>query len=165
MNLCFHVLQSLISCHRLTADELCEIAEALEIPCCFSTSLWYSFICIEGLALLCAHFCSAGDIYALSIIYDCFQSSITECVNELVLYLDTKWSHLLECDHDHLHPSQLVLYADPIHQCGSPLMSIFGFINCMVDLHPSCSKSCQDRVCHRAHDHDRQLVDAKIMCS
>jgi hypothetical protein len=73
----------------MSADEICEMAEALEIPERFTTTSRYSFTSIEALALLCACFQSAGDLYHLSMIYDRSQSSITECVNELVMYVDT----------------------------------------------------------------------------
>jgi hypothetical protein len=117
----------------MSADEICEMAEALEIPERFITTSRYSFTSIEALALLCARFRSAGDLYHLSMIYDHSQSSITECVNELVMYVDIKWSHLLDCDREHLlHPSQLAYYAAAIRKRGSPLSSIFGFIDCTI---------------------------------
>ena len=109
------------------------MAEALEIPEKFTTTSRHSFTAIESLALLCARFRSPGDLYNLSMIYDRAQSAITECINELVQYVDARWSHLLECDRGHLfHPSQLACYAAAIHQRGAPLSSIFGFIDCTI---------------------------------
>ena len=87
------------------------MAEALKIPEKFTTTSQHSFTAIEGLALLCACFCSPGDLYNLSMIYDRAQSAITECINELVQYVDARWSHLLECDRGHLfHPPQLAAW-------------------------------------------------------
>jgi nuclease HARBI1 len=66
-------------------------------------------------------------------LYDQAQSAISEVVNELVEYLDEQWEHLLGCDSDHLlHPSQLLIYADAIHQQGAPTKSVFGFIDCTI---------------------------------
>ena len=109
------------------------MAVALEIPLIFSTTSQYSFSAVKALALLCACFQSSGDLYQLSMIYNHSQSSITKCINELVLYIDTRWSHLLDCDSEYLlHPLQLKCYASAIYKHGSPLTSIFGFIDCTI---------------------------------
>ncbi|KAJ7134493.1 hypothetical protein C8R44DRAFT_572002, partial [Mycena epipterygia] len=118
---------------RMTADELFELAEALDIPEEFKTSSRHSFSQIEALCLLCARFRSAGEMYTLSMLYDRAQSSISECINELVEYLDERWERLLGCDDEHLlHPQQLGRYAHAIRARGSPLTSIFGFIDCTI---------------------------------
>ena len=55
-------------------------------------------------------------MYSLAMMYDPLQSSISECVNELVEMLDDEWEHLLGCDEEFLlHPSELAHYADAIH--------------------------------------------------
>jgi hypothetical protein len=72
-------------------------------------------------------------MYTLSMLYDRSQSAISECVNELVEYLDERWEHLLGCDEDHLlHPDNLAVYAAAIHNRGAPLASIFAFIDCTI---------------------------------
>jgi nuclease HARBI1 len=54
-------------------------------------------------------------------------------VNELVIFLDEKWEHLLSCNSEHLlHPSNLERYATAIHNKGSPLENVFGFIDCTI---------------------------------
>ena len=72
----------------MTARELIEMAEGLEIPNPFVTTSQYAFTGLEAFCLLCAHFHSAGDVYSLSMLYDCSQLLISECVNKLVKYLD-----------------------------------------------------------------------------
>ncbi|KAJ7347929.1 hypothetical protein DFH08DRAFT_618353, partial [Mycena albidolilacea] len=118
---------------RMTADELIDLAHALRIPDPFVTATRYLFSATEALGLLCARFRSAAEMYALVMLYDCSQSSIWECVNELVEFLDEHWEHLLGCDDQHLlHPDNLKEYADAIHRRGAPLTSIFAFIDCTI---------------------------------
>jgi hypothetical protein len=117
----------------MSADDLFELAEALKIPETFKTMNRYIFSRIEALCLLCAQFRSAGEMYTLSMLYDRSQSSISECINELVEYLDNRWEHLLGCNNDHLlHPDNLKQYAHAICAHGAPISSIFGFIDCTI---------------------------------
>jgi hypothetical protein len=72
-------------------------------------------------------------MYILSMLYDRSQSSISECINELVQFLDDRWEHLLGCDDQHLlHPHEMKKYADAISARGAPISSIFGFIDCTI---------------------------------
>ncbi|KAF7354261.1 DDE Tnp4 domain-containing protein [Mycena venus] len=117
----------------MTAGELSDLAAALKIPDPFRTAYRHSFSAIEALCLLCARFRTAGEMYALAMLYDRAQSAISECVNELVEFLDETWEHLLGCDSEHLlHPSRLKEYAAAIHARGSPLASIIAFIDCTI---------------------------------
>ena len=146
----------------MAAEEICDMAEALEIPAIFSTTSRYSFSAVEALALLCACFRSSGDLYQLSMIYNCSQSSITECINELVSYIDTKWSHLLDCDSEYLlHPSQLNCYASAIRNRGSPLTSIFGFIDCTIQR--ICRPTWWQRQAYNGHKKFHALKFQAIM--
>jgi nuclease HARBI1 len=117
----------------MTASELFELADALQIPEFLSTKGHYRFTGIEALCLLCAHFCLAGNMYSLAMLYDHSQSAISECINELVEFLDEHWEHLLQCDGEHLlHPSQLSYCAEAMHNHGAPLKSVFAFIHCTI---------------------------------
>jgi hypothetical protein len=73
-------------------------------------------------------------MYELAMQYDRAQSSISEVVNELVGFLDDEWSFMLDVDdRNHvLHPAKLAEYAQAIHRAGSPLSTIWGFIDCTV---------------------------------
>ena len=135
-----------LKCHScnmpssMTASEIYKMIEALEIPDVFVTWTHSKFSMVEAFCLLCAQLHSAGDLYALLMLYDWAQSTISEVVNELVEYLDEKWEHLLGCDSDHLlHPSQLLIYANSIHQRGAPTKSVFSFIDCTIQCicHPT----------------------------
>jgi len=117
----------------MTAPEIYDMVEALEIPESFVTSNRYVFTSIEAFCLLCTRFWSAGDMYQLSMQYDRSQSSISECVNKLVEFLDEEWEHLLGRDEGHLlRPFELAQHADAIHHWGAPLKSVAGFINCTI---------------------------------
>jgi hypothetical protein len=118
---------------RVTAMELVEMAEALEMPDTIITKTRYSFDHIEALALTLARLSTPGEQYQLAMMYNRSQSSISEIVNWTVVYVDEQWSHLLDFDHTHLlSPHQLETYAKAIHQAGAPLNSVWGFIDCTI---------------------------------
>ncbi|KAI3998292.1 hypothetical protein K523DRAFT_376698 [Schizophyllum commune Tattone D] len=132
------VIPSKISVHpliysRLNAQELVELREALDIPEEFKTTGRYVFSGLEALCLLLARFRSAGDMYELSMKYARSQASISECINELVIWLDERWEHILYFDYEHLlRPSALAEYAAAIHEKGAPPASVFAFIDCTI---------------------------------
>lgn len=100
--------------------------------------------------MLLARFRSAGDLYELTAKYDRSASAISEGVNELVLYLDDKWSFLLHFDKDGvMSPSRLASYAAAIHAAGAPLKSICGFIDCT--LRHICRPSLWQRIAYTRH--------------
>src|SRR6202042_2783653 len=135
---------------KMTAPEIYDMVEALEIPESFVTSNQYVFTGIEAFCPLCTRFQSAGDMYQLSMQYDCSQTSISECVNELVEFLDEEWEHLLGCDEGHLlRPSELAQYADVIHHRGAPLKSVAGFIDCTI--HRICHPTFWQRQAYNGH--------------
>jgi Trk-type K+ transport system membrane component len=68
----------------MTANELFEMVDALEIPESIITPSGSVFSGIEALCLTCAHFCTAGDLHKLSMKHYHAQSAISEIVNWLV---------------------------------------------------------------------------------
>ncbi|KAI0751704.1 hypothetical protein C8Q80DRAFT_1218365 [Daedaleopsis nitida] len=93
----------------------------------------FCFSRAEALGLTLAWFRSAADEYELSLIYAQSQSAISEIVNWVVAHVDDHWSHLLDFDHSGLlAPHNLKRYADAIHHRGSPLCSLWGFIDCTI---------------------------------
>lgn len=133
-----------------TADELVKMANILEIPDTFITKSRYQFLAVEALALLCARFSSAGDIYDLSVRHDRSQSSISEVINELSIYLDETWKHLLDFDEHHLlSPANLKRYAGAIYKAGAPLQTIWSFIDCT--LRQMCRPSRWQRQAYSGH--------------
>lgn len=108
------------------------MVKGLDIPEIFKTSQGYVFDGIEAFCILCARFGSAGNMYDLTMEYDRSQSSISQCVNKLVEYLDSEWD-LLAYNHTHLlAPSQLLKYADAIRHRGAPTRNVFAFIDCTI---------------------------------
>ncbi|KAJ7302650.1 hypothetical protein DFH08DRAFT_722830 [Mycena albidolilacea] len=114
-------------------EELEDLARCLKIPKIFRTRNRYTFERVEALCLLIAWFQLAGDQCELSMKYNRSQTAISEVVNKLVEFLDDRWAHLLEFDHNGLLMTQrLQLYADAIHMKGSLLRLIWGFIDCTI---------------------------------
>ncbi len=131
-------------------SDIYEMVEGLEIPETFRTSHGYVFTGIEALCILCARFRSAGNMYDLTMQYDRSQSSISQCVNELVELLDEAWEHLLDYDHTHLlAPSKLLEYSDAIKHRGAPTEKVFGFIDCTI--RRICRPSVHQRQAYNGH--------------
>lgn len=134
----------------MSAEEIMELVQALEIPDGLSTSNRYKFTAIEALCLLIARFRFAGDIYELTTRYDRAESAISEIVNDLVIFLDNKWSHLLEFDScGLLSPERLERYADAVYQAGAPIRTIWGFIDCT--LRHICKPGLFQRAAYSGH--------------
>jgi len=109
------------------------MVDALEIPDTIITEHRSVFSGLEALALTCAHFSSAGDLFQLSKEYNRSQGAISEIVNWVSTYIDSTWEHLLDFDHDHLlSPLNLQQYANAIHRAGAPLKGVWGFIDCTI---------------------------------
>ncbi|KAJ8507424.1 hypothetical protein ONZ45_g10210 [Pleurotus djamor] len=119
---------------RFYASELIELSEQLKIPAPFITSSRYRFTPIEALGLLLARFKSPGTIHELTSKYNRSYAAISEVVNELSIRLDDTWAHLFETSPRNplLSPSSLASYATAISLAGSPLSTIWGFIDCTI---------------------------------
>lgn len=135
---------------RFTANELITVAEALEIPEKFVTRSGYAFARVEAFALLCARLRSSADQHILVIQFNRSQAAISSIVNELAMFLDEKWKHLLDFDTSTLlaRPA-LEEYADAVHQFGAPAESVFGFIDCTI--RRICRPKCFQRVAYNGH--------------
>ena len=154
----------------MSADNIFDMVEALDIPARIVTPTCSVFTGVEGFSLLCARFRTAGDMYNLVMQYDRAQSAISEVINQLVYDLDEKWEHLLDCNQGHLlHPHNLICYAnaihnqdasthsvfsffgcicyaDAIHDQGAPIHSVFGFIDCTI--RQICRSTFWQRQCY-----------------
>lgn len=73
-------------------------------------------------------------MYNLATKFDRSQSAISEVVNELTMFLDKRWKFLLDTDERNpvLRPERLAEYAAAIHDAGSPLSTIWCFIDCTI---------------------------------
>jgi hypothetical protein len=99
------------------------------------------FCALEALCLLYARLKTAADEHDLAMKYDHSQSAISEVVNELIGFLDGHWKHLLDFDYHHLlSPENLAHYAQAISCAGTPLQTIWSFIDCT--LKQMCRLSC-----------------------
>lgn len=107
--------------------------DVLELPENITTASRSRFTGFEAFALTCARFRSPGDQYTLSMLYNRHQSAISEIVNWVVIFLDEKWRHLLDFDHEGLlAPANLAQYANAIYNRGAPLSGVWGFIDCTI---------------------------------
>ena len=133
-----------------SASEIDTLVSVMGIPDPFKTAGRYNFSALEVFCLLLAHLRSAGEIGELTAKFNQSASAISEGVNELVLYLDVRWSHLLEFDKDGImSPSNLACYAAAIHAAGAPLTTILGFIDCTI--WHICRPTLYQRIAYSGH--------------
>ena len=105
----------------------------LHIPDPLITQSGSSFTAVEALGLLLLRMRSNRNLYDLVQHYDRSLTAISEVVNELLSFLDARWSHLLDFDiNGILHPDHLRSYADTIYGAGAPLDTVWGFIDCTL---------------------------------
>ncbi|THU99811.1 hypothetical protein K435DRAFT_818468 [Dendrothele bispora CBS 962.96] len=134
----------------VSAPDILNIIEALDIPEFITTPSKYRFDAVEAFCLTLARFRSAGDLSDLCRIYHRSQSAISEIVNFVTLYIDNKWKHLLDFDHTHLlHPENLAQYAAAIHQAGAPINSVWSFLDCTI--RRMCRPSHYQRQAYNGH--------------
>ncbi|KIJ30107.1 hypothetical protein M422DRAFT_268355 [Sphaerobolus stellatus SS14] len=77
---------------RLTAQQLVQVVNALELPDFIQTPNRYKFSKVEALGLVLARYRTAADQMELCIMYCHSQSAISELVTWMVMYLDvTSW--------------------------------------------------------------------------
>ncbi|KAF8582037.1 hypothetical protein K439DRAFT_1618613 [Ramaria rubella] len=93
----------------------------------------YQAPAIECISLLCARLRTPNDQWSLSTKYVHLQSAISEIMNEMALFVDYTWRHLLDWDDKGVvSPECLQTYADSFHAFGAPSHSLFGFIGCTI---------------------------------
>jgi hypothetical protein len=77
-------------------------------------------------------------------------------VNELVSFLNDRWSHLLNYDTQGVFsPHKLQSYATAIRDAGAPIDSVIGFIDCTI--RRICRPSDFQRQCYNGHKHFHAL--------
>lgn len=146
----------------MTANELLEMVDALEIPDNIIIPSGSVFSGLEALCLTCARFRTAGDLHELSTKHCCTQSAISEIVNWTVTFIDNTWSHLFDFDYAHLlAPANLQKYANVIHDAGAPLKGVWGFIDCTF--RRICRPSQWQRQAYTGHKRIHALKFQAIM--
>ncbi|KAF7292133.1 DDE Tnp4 domain-containing protein [Mycena indigotica] len=90
------------------------------------------------------------------------QSAISEVINELCLYLDNRWAHLLDFDVDGvLAPARMEEYATAIFDAGAPLNTVWGFIDCTI--RPTCRPHHLQRTVYNGYEKVYALKYQAIM--
>jgi hypothetical protein len=118
--------------NSFSCDELVDLVNALQLPAFFITHNRYLVSSLEAVSLLCARLKSTGDIWELVERYDRSQSAMSEIINEIAITVDDRWGFLLGFDPVLLHPERLQEWADAIYQRGSPLPTVWAFIDCTI---------------------------------
>ncbi|KAF8484362.1 hypothetical protein JB92DRAFT_2575873, partial [Gautieria morchelliformis] len=117
----------------VTAHELSHLSNLLELPGPLITRSGYRATALESLALLCAWLRSPEDLWSLATKYAQPQLAISQIVNETASFINSRWGHLLDWDHEGLlGPANLRMYADALHAFSTPTHSVFGFIDCTI---------------------------------
>ena len=79
------------------------------------------------------------------------QSAISEIVNWSVEFLDEKWKHLLDWDHQYLLSEEnLRIYGQAIYDQGAPVNTVFGWPDCTKFF--ICRPCLHQRVAYNGHD-------------
>ncbi|KAG2124862.1 hypothetical protein DEU56DRAFT_708823, partial [Suillus clintonianus] len=147
---------------RMTPSELLELARVLRLPSVIRTEGRHKFTAIEALGLTCARLRSSGDLYELVSKFDRSAAAISEIVTWVIIFIDEKWGHLLEFDHEHLlSPHNLEKYAEAVHKRGSPLTGVWGFIDCTI--RRICRPSHWQRQAYNGHKKHHALKFQAVM--
>lgn len=105
----------------------------LHIPDPFITQNGSSFTAVEAFGLLLLIMRSNRNLYDVVQNFDRSLAAISQVANELLSFLEARWSHLLGLDADGiLHPDHLQSYADAVYGAGAPLDTVWGFIDCTL---------------------------------
>ncbi|KIJ22600.1 hypothetical protein M422DRAFT_196977, partial [Sphaerobolus stellatus SS14] len=105
----------------------------------------------EAFALLCTLFRIPADQYLLSTMYGWRQSAISEVVNWLIKFLDERWKHLLDWDHENLlSHKNLHMYGSAVCNQGAPLDTVFGWPDRTKFL--TCHPSQHQQVVYNGHE-------------
>lgn len=113
--------------------ELMDLTEQLQLPPIHITKTCNVVPALEGLALLCAHFQSSGNMYDLTEKYNHLQGAILQIVNNVSAIIDRQWSkQLLNFNMNLINCENLAQWVAAVHCAGALLPTIWGFIDCMV---------------------------------
>ncbi|KIJ36873.1 hypothetical protein M422DRAFT_106643, partial [Sphaerobolus stellatus SS14] len=120
--------------------EVAAIIKAMDIPDPFITRDGHRFSSLEAFCLLCARLRMGEDQYSLSTKYGRSQAAISQITNELAVWMEWRWEHLLGWDEDGImHPNRLLEYAAAFHGFGVPSATIIALID--VTIHATCRPS------------------------
>lgn len=107
--------------------------KVLDIPDPFVTTSRSKFTSLEALCLLLARFVSISNLDELSAQYNRPIGAISEAINELSQHLDERWHHLLDFDTNGLlTPDSFERWSTAIREAGSPVPSLWGFLDCTL---------------------------------
>jgi hypothetical protein len=144
-----------------TCKELLQVSNALRLPPFFITQNRYLVPSLEAVALLCAQLKHTGDLWDLVEKYDRSQSALSEIINETAIKIDDCWGFLLDFDPVLLSHERRDKWAKAIHRRGSPIRTIWGFINCTIQ--QICRPTFGQRVVYNGHKKFHALKFQAVM--
>jgi hypothetical protein len=144
-----------------TCKELLQVSNTLRLPPFFITQNRYLVPSLEAVALLCARLKHTGDLWDLVEKYDRSQSALSEIINKTAIKIDDRWGFLLDFDPVLLSPKCLNKWAKAIHRRGSPIRTIWGFINCII--RQICRPTFGQRVVYSGHKKFHALKFQAVM--
>jgi hypothetical protein len=148
--------------NRFTYPEIEHLIQFLRIPDPFWTKTRSKFSALELFCLLLYRFRSQEDLFGITSRFDRSTAALSEGINELVIWLNHKWSHVLEFDTKCLlHRDRLVEYANAFHRRGAPLQTVWGIIDCTI--RAICRPTHWQRLMYSGHKKHHALKFQSIM--
>lgn len=128
-SLLLRVLVKYSTLYSFTADEIFLLIKAFDIPDFLPpTKSRYRSDAVEAFCLTLARYRTAGDEHQLAKTFLRSQSAISEIVNWVTLYINDRWSHLLDFDHSRLLSHEnLAEYAQAV-QARAPVDGALHFV-------------------------------------
>jgi hypothetical protein len=147
--------------YRFDVDQLYRLADALRLPPVHITETRNVVPVLEGVGLVCARYSRPGNLHDLAERFDRCQSAISEIVNEYTALIDNRWSHILDFDTVLLSPENLEKYATAVSNCGSPMATIWGFLDCTI--RQICRPSLAQRLAYNGYKKMHALKFQAVM--
>jgi energy-converting hydrogenase Eha subunit G len=117
----------------MDVDQLYHLTNALNLPNIHITESQNIVHVLKGVVLVCTCYSHSGNMYKLVECFDRCQLEILEIVNKFTKLIDNQWSHILsQFQPGASFPRNLAMYAVTITSAGSPMTTIWGFLDCTI---------------------------------
>lgn len=135
----------------------------LGIPEVVYTRSAYVFERLHTMFLLCSRLAWHSQQKSFSVFFGWSQSSISECINWTLDFIDRRWGLLLQDFDSGLLPEfRISTFTSVIHEKGAPLDSCWGFLDCT--LRPICRTTVYQRQAYNCHKKQYTLKYSASMC-
>lgn len=134
---------------RFTIRQVDQIAELLFLPEIIRTDQRDMVGRREALAIVLGRLAYPGRLYTLSLLFGRSESALSRIIFEVIVFIATRWSKVLEFDHVRMTPQVLQQFSQSVHNAGSPLDCCFGFID--GTMRPVCRPTIGQRAIYNGH--------------